>query len=263
MLKVTKRISNVHFSLASSGHVWSRLTVKAQALRDLAASPYPRLRSSISSPSPHFLPPGQRKKNIVKRNLFSWLHELLVEIQQNVVITFSNGKLIWYTFSISTTDNSLRTRFQIIRDCLNKLRLNTLHFLQNYFNSFHCMFFLMFFYYYFFIIYLFFLLVAILLSLYLNRRLLNDRALKAFIVINHCRIKLDLLLLNLFKQMWYQWWQKRFKCEAKTVNTAFAPLFANNGQTKLLRCLYDDIGSWLPTKKAWLYLMYSIPSAFY
>ena len=181
------------------------------------------------------------------------MHELLVEIQQNVVITFSNGKLIWYTFSISTTDNSLRTRFQIIRNCLHKLRLNTLHFLQNYFDSFHCMFFLMF----------FFLLVAILLSLYLNRWLLNDRALKAFIVINHCRIKLDLLLLNLFKQMWYQWWQKRFKCEAKTVNTAFAPLFANNGQTKLLRYLYDDIGSWLPTKKAWLYLMHSISSAFY
>ena len=27
MLKVTKRISNVHFSLASSVHAWSRLTV--------------------------------------------------------------------------------------------------------------------------------------------------------------------------------------------------------------------------------------------
>ena len=28
MLKVTKRISNVHFSFTSSGHTWSRLTVR-------------------------------------------------------------------------------------------------------------------------------------------------------------------------------------------------------------------------------------------
>ena len=39
MLKVTKRISNVHFSFASSGHAWSRLTVSEQecyqALKDM------------------------------------------------------------------------------------------------------------------------------------------------------------------------------------------------------------------------------------